>query len=209
MKAVSDSIAFIPEFSLTERNQASFANRATYLDNHRLGINGMNTTLDEVLAEQNIHSKSKCVRIDPCPDPPFKDLECCGDKYNHDVSIEPKELPPYPLHAMRDYPHKDSTWRFMIDPERPWDRIAMVIMGVAVGIGIVAVLGLLIWSMVWKSSSSSSTSSSSSSTSISSPGSPISPISPGSPGSPGIPVSQGIQGSTTLPYQTIPNNKLW
>ena len=148
MKAVSDSIVFVPEFSLTERNQAAFANRAAYLDNHRLGINGMNTTLDEVLAEQNSKNKN-CVRIDPCPNPPFKDLQCCGNADRPDATIEPKELPPYPPHLTRDYPHKDSTWRFMIDPERPWDRIAMVIMGLAVGIGIFAVLGLLVWSMVW------------------------------------------------------------
>ena len=150
IRAVSDTLVFVPEASLTEKNQDVFSNRATYLDRHRIGVMGMTTTLDEVLAEQkyaeSILSDKKCVRIDPCPDPPFKDLACCSNTTPSDVPLDPKVgLPRAPL-PIRHYGHRDSSWSFMVD--RPYDRYAMIIMATAVGIAVMAILVLLIWSML-------------------------------------------------------------
>lgn len=166
IRAVSDSVVFVPEQSLTEQNQAAFSNRAVYLDRHALG--DMSVTTNQVIAQQAITNSTStstststqetkpCVRIDPCPDPPFKDLQCCNnaspivlDGANGNIPIlPPSDLPPYPSHPMRDYDHEDSSWSFMTDPKRPWDRIAMMMMGISVAVAILAILALLIWSMI-------------------------------------------------------------
>lgn len=146
MRAVSDTLVFVPEKSLTEENQAAFASRAVYLDKRRLGTTGMTNTLDEVLANESI-KEPPCVRMDPCPEPTFKDLECCApdpiDPSSVPLAQKTDLRPPIPI---RDYDHKDSTWGFMVD--RPFDKYAMIIMGVAVGVGALVVLVLLIWAMM-------------------------------------------------------------
>lgn len=149
MKAVSDTLVFVPEPSLTEANQAVFSNRAMYLDRHRLGVSGMTTTVDEVVASQKPKDGTECVRIDPCPKPAFKDLNCCSNSIGPDAPIEPKDGLPYPPFGARDYKFKDTTWSFMVSPDRPWDRIAMIVMGVSVAVAVLALLIILIVSMIW------------------------------------------------------------
>lgn len=152
MVAVSDSTVFVPEASLTEKNEAIFNNRAIYLDRYRLGNTGMTTSLDEVLAQQNNATEGGCVRMDPCPDPPFKTLSCCSSsgvesEWNADqVPLATKDGPKYPPMPIRNYGHRDTTWSFMSG--HPWDRYAIIIMSVAVAIAIAAVLIMLIWSMM-------------------------------------------------------------
>lgn len=152
IRAVSDTLVFVPEKSLTEKNQAVFQNRASYLDRHALG--DLSNTANQIIAMSQQEQDAKpCVRIDPCPDPPFKELTCCAnaDPSRDDPAVPllaPNEQPPYAPYPIRNYNFRDSTWGFMLDPERPWDRIALMIMGIAVGAGILAILALLLWAMI-------------------------------------------------------------
>ena len=145
IRAVSDTLVFVPEDSLTQKNVQTFAQQAAYLDRHRLGT-ADSRTLNEVIALEAQQGKQDCVRIDPCPAPPFKDLKCCTPEDAPDVALQPKQAvfrPPFPI---RDYNFKDSTWNFMVD--RPYDRYAMYIMAASVAAAILAVLVLLIWAIL-------------------------------------------------------------
>lgn len=154
IRAVSDSLVYVPEDSLNQTNQATFAQHAAYLDQHRLGT-ADSKTFNEVMALDTQNQKSAqekgCVRIDPCPDPPYKDLKCCENDVSPDAALQPKRGDAF-RHPMdiRDYNFNDSTWGFMID--RPYDKYAMMIMGIAVAIAIFAVLVLLVWAMLTSNS---------------------------------------------------------
>jgi len=148
IRAVSDSLVYVPEDSLNQTNQATFAQHAAYLDQHRLGV-ADSQTFNEVIAIETQRQKEdkQCVRIDPCPQPPFKDLKCCENDASPDAALQPKrgDALRHPM-EIRDYNFQDSTWGFMAD--RPYDKYAMMIMGIGVAIAIFAVLILLVWAML-------------------------------------------------------------